>query len=209
MNSQSEKIVWKRNKTITVLLAVFLGPWTWLYTYQRDPGKAAFGLGLNISLVIVFTLMVIQSKMSPPPPGSNAGEALVYSGISFLQFLFATWVAAIIFSAVSKEYYLDKPKGRAKAVAIVCAIFLGPWTWLYTYKKDYWKFWPSIFIGLGGWVAWALLPEATSDIVHSFWLPTCLVIWIVSMITAISRKGEWYKMFGGSFSEAFEIQHGN
>jgi len=209
MGSRPKKIIWKRNKTIAVLLAVFLGPWTWLYTYRRDPGKAAFGLGLNISLITVFVLMVIESKLNPPPPSSNAGEALGYSGLGLFEFLFATWVAAIIFSAVSKEYYLDRTVSRTKGVAILIAIFLGPWTWLYTHKKDYWKFWPSILIGLGGWAAWALLPEEISKIVHSFWLPTCLVIWIVAVISSILRKGEWYKTFDSFISETVEIRNDN
>jgi len=38
------------------------------------------------------------------------------------------------------------PNAKDKGIAIVLAIFLGFWSWLYTYKKDFKKFW--IFISL-------------------------------------------------------------
>lgn len=197
MNSEPGKTVWKRNKTIAVLLAVFFGPWTWLYTYRRDPGKAAFGLGLNISQVTIFALMVIQSKLSPPPADLYDGGGLFFSAMGLLTFLFVTWVLAITFSATTKEYYLYRTIERDKSVAILLAILLGPWTWLYTYKQDYRKFWPAISIGLGGWGAWALLPEEISKMIHPLWLPICLFIWIVAIISSILRKSEWYKTFAG------------
>lgn len=40
----------------------------------------------------------------------------------------------------------DNPPAKSKGVAIVLAIFLGFWSWLYTYKKDFKKFW--IYIGI-------------------------------------------------------------
>ena len=33
---------------------------------------------------------------------------------------------------------------KDKTAAILLAVFLGGWTWLYTYKKDAWKFWVSL-----------------------------------------------------------------
>ena len=47
-------------------------------------------------------------------------------------------------SLVQENSYSSKAK--SKSVAIVLAIFLGLWSWLYTYKKDFKKFW--IFLGL-------------------------------------------------------------
>jgi DNA-directed RNA polymerase subunit RPC12/RpoP len=37
---------------------------------------------------------------------------------------------------------------KNKGVAIVLAIFLGFWTWLYTYRKDSLKFWISLAVAL-------------------------------------------------------------
>lgn len=195
MKQLSERKDWKRNKTIAVLLAVFLGPWTWLYTYRRDPGKAAFGLGLNISFLTAFIFLVIQSKINPVPPGATPGDFLVFSGAALLQFPFYTWIAAILSSVSSKEYYLERTIKRTKLMSILLAVFLGPWTWLYTYRRDYWKFWPAAVIGAGGLGVWAFQTEAISKIVHSAWLPLCIIIWITSIIVSISRKGEWYRSF--------------
>ena len=37
---------------------------------------------------------------------------------------------------------------KSKTTAVVLAVFLGPWSWLYTFKRDQAKFW----IWLGGFV---------------------------------------------------------
>ena len=36
-------------------------------------------------------------------------------------------------------------RGKSKTVSMLLAVFLGIWTWIYTYEEDWWKFW----IGLG------------------------------------------------------------
>ena len=55
---------------------------------------------------------------------------------------------------------LKGSKGQKdKTVAILLAVFLAFWTWVYTYKKDAWKFWLNLVLSivtLGFWsiVAW-------------------------------------------------------
>jgi len=64
---------------------------------------------------------------------------------------------------------LDKPKvPKDKTVALLLAIFLSFWTWIYTYEKDSWKFWLNlsltiVTIGFWGIVAsiWAIIDVAT------------------------------------------------
>ncbi len=46
-----------KDKTVAVLLAVFLGPWTWLYTYQRDSQK--FWIGLVLYIVGIITSLFL------------------------------------------------------------------------------------------------------------------------------------------------------
>lgn len=47
---------------------------------------------------------------------------------------------------------------KSKCISVILAVFLGCWTWVYTWKKDWWKFTTSIVILLtlvfviGGWV---------------------------------------------------------
>ncbi len=76
-----------RNKTVAVLLAVFLSFWTWLYTYQRDKQKFWMGLGLAI-LGVITSFFII-------------GDFI----------LFGVWVWAIVSTAARPERdYLMYPK---------------------------------------------------------------------------------------------------
>jgi len=49
-----------KDKTVAILLAVFLGHWTWLYTYERDQQKFWITTGLWIlGLVLLFVFVGI------------------------------------------------------------------------------------------------------------------------------------------------------
>jgi predicted nucleic acid-binding Zn ribbon protein len=77
-----------KDKTVAVLLAVFLAPWNWLYTYKRDAAKFWVGLFLWIFgwiLVLVFVGLII---------------------------LFGLWLWAVIDSAIKPDsYYRQFPNG--------------------------------------------------------------------------------------------------
>ncbi len=53
---------------------------------------------------------------------------------------------------------------KEKTVAVLLAIFLSFWTWLYTYQNDSWKFWLNLILtivtfgiwGLAAWI-WAII----------------------------------------------------
>jgi uncharacterized membrane protein len=47
-----------KDKTVAVLLAVFLAPWNWLYTYKRDAAKFWIGLSLMV-LGVLLTLVFV------------------------------------------------------------------------------------------------------------------------------------------------------
>jgi hypothetical protein len=59
---------------------------------------------------------------------------------------------------------------KTKSTAVLLAVFLGLFTWLYTYKKDNWKFWTNLgltivtigFWGIVAWV-WAIIDVAVKD----------------------------------------------
>jgi|WetSurMetagenome_2_1015567.scaffolds.fasta_scaffold129495_3 hypothetical protein len=191
---------WHRKKFIAVILAVIFGPWTWLYTYRRDPGKAAIGLGSNLSFLFIFILMFVNVKViDPPPSDSNAGESVAYLGLAVLMGLFATWLAATITAVASKNYHLEGRETRVKTTAILCAVYLGPWTWLYTHKRDYWKFWPAIIIGFGGYSAFTLL--ALPSLLRLLWVLACLAIWITAIVDTVLRNRVWYDIYGGSIRQ--------
>ena len=75
--------------------------------------------------------------------------------------------------------------GKSKTVALLLAFFLSFWTWLYTYKKDAWKFWT----GAGLW----LINIGLIIYTLGFWL---LFIWIIGIpvwiwaVVDVARKQE-------------------
>ena len=81
--------------------------------------------------------------------------------------------------------------GKSKVAAILLAVFLGFWAWLYTYREDGSKFWIAlgisvvnvvlIIITLGFWVFIAWIPA------FGFWL------W--PLIDAATRDDEWYASY--------------
>jgi len=44
------------------------------------------------------------------------------------------------------DLLIKKVQAKDKSVAILLAIFLGFWAWIYTWEKDYWKFWLALSI---------------------------------------------------------------
>jgi hypothetical protein len=94
--------------------------------------------------------------------------------------------------------------------SILLAVFLSCWTWLYTYKKDGWKFWTglgiSLAIGIIGtvivWVNFANNLNTYGDLPDSF-LVQFLIFYVVALIVGIGlwiwaivdtaiKSNEWY-----------------
>lgn len=78
---------------------------------------------------------------------------------------------------------------KDKTAAVLLAVFLGLWTWVYTYKKDAWKFWLSmalhltLFNPLWTWMvvflpnfalhAWAIIDVAVKPETFYEYYPNC------------------------------------
>jgi hypothetical protein len=78
--------------------------------------------------------------------------------------------------------------GKSKVASILLAVFLGYWTWLYTYKKDGWKFWTGI--GLSIFVV--ILVVATFGIAALFTWVISLGIWIWAIVDTAIKSDSWY-----------------
>lgn len=77
--------------------------------------------------------------------------------------LMPLWIVMLV-----KTISQNQGKGLSKIAAILMAVFLSYWTWLYTYEKDKTKFWLNLglaIVTLGLWniVAWiwAIIDTAT------------------------------------------------
>lgn len=66
---------------------------------------------------------------------------------------------------------------KSKTPAILLAVFLGFWTWVYTYKVDAWKFWVNLGLSI---------------VTLSLWF---LVAWVWAIVDAVRRPDEWYQSF--------------
>ncbi len=101
---------------------------------------------------------------------------------------------------------------RSRKIAIILGIFLGPWAWLYTYRRDAWKAAVGIAIHLNtltsGVYLWLFVregffseiaPPADVDLVmrllFAFFLVILLAIWLGIWVWAIvdmARAREWH-----------------
>ena len=91
---------------------------------------------------------------------------------------------------------LANGEGKSKTAAVLLAVFLSFWTWLYTYKKDAWKFWVGLVatLGIGALVVFLYIPSPY-DFVLSLVFNSG--IWIWSIVDAVSKKDEWYRSYPG------------
>jgi len=68
-------------------------------------------------------------------------------------------------------------ESKSKTVAILLAIFLSFWTWVYTYKKDCSKFWIGLLISV--------------TLFWLFFIPNAIV-WIWAIIDTCTKDDNWY-----------------
>jgi uncharacterized membrane protein len=190
--------VWKRKKLVAILLAAFLGAWTWIYTYNRDAWKATFGLGFysfSIFLVLVPCLSNLYDEGYFLPQGEDAFLLFFVFYLFIFPIGLAIWLWAVIDTIVKKsEWYniQDKPK-RSKLATILFAIFLSFWTWFYTYTKDKWKFWIGFVLNFSPFVVLSILykfSDTDITIVVFIWVVILFAIWIYAIVDTVQIKSE-------------------
>ena len=81
--------------------------------------------------------------------------------------------------------------GKSKIAAVLLAVFLGWWTWLYTYKKDAWKFW----VGLGATIFCVVLAIATLGIFIAVACIILLGIRVWTIVDTATKSEQWYKSY--------------
>jgi uncharacterized membrane protein len=78
---------------------------------------------------------------------------------------------------------LGTPKD--KAAAVLLAVFLAPWNWLYTYKRDAAKFWVGLVLVIVGFVL-------TIVIIGFFMI---FAVWLWAVIDAATKPDTFYRQF--------------
>ena len=81
--------------------------------------------------------------------------------------------------------------GKSKTASILLAVFLGFWTWLYTYKRNAWKFWTAIGV--------AVVNVILTVVTLGLWVFVGWIVWVglwVWPIVDVATKGEdWYRSY--------------
>ena len=80
------------------------------------------------------------------------------------------------------------PTERSKTVAVVLAVVLAFWTWLYTYRADAAKFWAGLALTVAGIVLCVLYVG----------LPMLLAVWVWAVVDTASKKRSWYAQYPGT-----------
>jgi hypothetical protein len=74
---------------------------------------------------------------------------------------------------------------HSKGGAILLAVFLTFWTWVYTYKRDAWKFWTGLVLGFVGVV--------TAFILIGFII--LFGVWIWAVVDTAIKPEAWYQHY--------------
>ena len=80
---------------------------------------------------------------------------------------------------------------KSKTAAILLAVFLGFWTWLYTYREDSAKFW----IGLSISIVNSILIFVTLGIWLIVGFFIAIGIWIWPIVDTATKNDEWYATY--------------
>ncbi len=183
---------YRKHAEVALFWAILFGPCTWIYTLRKDAWKAALGLGLAINFIVFGAVIFIgRARLAANPDINYEGYEVIGWFVISVPVFFVIWSWAFIDTASKTDaWFKTHATTRKKTLAVTLSVLVGPWTWLYTYSKDNWKFWLSILVGYG-----FVLINALTGIPYfmAVWIVGCLTIWVVSIVTAARRNQNWYE----------------
>lgn len=101
----------------------------------------------------------------------------------------------------------SKAAGKSKTTAVVMALFLSFWSWLYTYQKDARKFWLGAIVIAIDIVAYVIVLtvagnapiESTLSSVYKavtiIGLIIIVAVWVWAFLDAVIKTDEWYRAY--------------
>jgi hypothetical protein len=126
----SQVIAPAKSKTAAILLAIFLGPWTWLYTYRRDSTKFWIGMLVPVAWIVLLILAATAfatSVTSCAPVVNPNGQVVTSTGcgvaaggfglLGIVDVIAAVlypglWIWSVVDSAVKPDgFYTLYPNG--------------------------------------------------------------------------------------------------
>jgi hypothetical protein len=118
-----------------------------------------------------------------PPPPTNYGASRMCPACGGQ--VFAT-------AAICVRCGTPLASPHSKGAAILLAVFLHFWAWLYTYKRDAWKFWVGLILEIIGLVTAIFL----IGFVFIFG------VWIWAIIDVSVKSESWYQLYPNDPSTA-------
>jgi hypothetical protein len=207
-----------RSKKIALILAIFGGPFTWLYTYRRDAWKAAIGLGLITSTLLgAIILLVVLKNITRIDNFADFPDLFLFMPLILISVFvwLPVWLWAIVDVVKKRDWIMPDIEIRNKNLAVLLAVFLTPWSWFYTYKKDKGKFWFTFIILYGDILAFWIItspwlrvmnenakmgsapPDFASMLIIVWGLNFVnFAIFIFVVVIAALRPAQWYNDFG-------------
>jgi hypothetical protein len=98
-----------KSKTTAVVLAVFFGPWSWLYTYAQNKVKfwVAFPFMVIYVIIALFAVLAIVSFSSSGYYSASSNISNIVAGINFFV-NFPLWLWALIDNARKPQsFYMN------------------------------------------------------------------------------------------------------
>lgn len=105
----------------------------------------------------------------------------------------------------------SSPQGKSKTTAVVLSVFLGTWSWLYTYKVNAHKFWITFSLAIVLFVTLAVVVyqaysattyeslayfEALGDILNSVLQIMIAAFWLWSLLDNATKPQSFYLSYG-------------
>jgi len=86
--------------------------------------------------------------------------------------------------------YPTRKYSKSKTTAVILSVFFSFFSWLYTYKRNAWKFWLSL-------VLYIVLSVVSAAVVlgSGFSIFLVLGIWLWALIDNSKRTTEWYQQY--------------
>ena len=106
-----------KSKTVAVVLAVFLGFWSWLYTFKNNSLKFWITLGVFGMIFIItsaYSCSIITDSMNYGGYGTNYFSGSFIGLIIFTNIIsFGIWVWSVVDNATKPEsFYRNYPNGH-------------------------------------------------------------------------------------------------
>jgi hypothetical protein len=84
-----------KSKSTAVILAVFFGPWSWLYTYQLNMVKFWISVGGMFGVWLLEMLLIVSLARSGS--GAIVGFLVIFVNYLYLSFC---WIWSIIYNSI-------------------------------------------------------------------------------------------------------------